>query len=300
MLMIWLLYGMIMVGLVRGILPGWMRFMDNHKLTECNFAGERIPTAGGLLIWLMLLVHTMIMKVVAYFNGDTLISNLDINPFLLNEFVLASSLVVFLGFLDDTVGNKTFKGFAGHWKLWKEHGVVSTGLLKAGGISLASMLFILHGGSEIREPILWVGGQYLLIVLATNGINLLDTRPGRAIKGFGVLFILLAAALLIDHPSRWQEFLVLSLPVLVSVLVLAIPDLKGNMMLGDTGANLLGFVLGCWAVYITDWKLQLLLLAFFIALHGITWRVSLSKLIDSNRVLSYLDWLGRDSGPNKI
>ncbi len=300
MLMVWLLYTVIMFGLGWTLLPGWMRFMINHKLTDCNYAGERIPTAGGIVICLLLLIHSVIIKGAAYLGGNTFIPSLFAKQSLLNEFTLAAIVVVFLGFLDDAVGHKSFKGFAGHWRLWKEHRVVSTGVLKATGVSMAALLFIFHDSAVLRQPIYWIAVQCLLIVLASNSINLLDTRPGRALKGFGILVVVLAAALPSGESAKWQELMIMALPILVAAAVLLVPDLRGRIMLGDTGANLLGFAMGCWIVQVTGWKLQLLLLLVFVVLHGITWRLSLSKIIDSNRVLSWFDGLGRGSRPNKI
>lgn len=305
MLIIGLLYSLILCGLGRGMLPGWIRFMNNHKLTDSNYAGERIPTAGGLLIWLLLLLHTLIVKAAFSLDGEGAFAVIqsEWNSSLLDELVLATSVVAFLGFLDDAAGDKTFKGFAGHWRLWKERGLISTGLVKAGGVSLASLLFIVQDSSVFQRPWKELGLPFLLVVLATNGINLLDTRPGRALKGFGSLFFLLIAAMLLGHSASWNTLAVLALPVLVSALILIGPDLRGKVMLGDTGANLLGFVYGCWVIQVTGWKVQLLLLTVFGILHGVTWRVSLTRIIDNNRVLSWLDWLGRGSrgsGPNKI
>ena len=65
----------------------------------------------------------------------------------------------------------------------------------------------------------------LLVGLAANALNQLDTRPGRALKAY------LAAALPLDAP--------------VGVAVLLLPyDLREMAMLGDAGSNALGALLG--------------------------------------------------------
>ncbi|WP_079910776.1 hypothetical protein [Paenibacillus sp. 32352] len=297
MLMAWVLYSLLLYFLGRALMPGWITFMENHRLTDSNYNGERIPTAGGLFIVMMFLIHSLVVQGIAY--GKPAAGSQGMNLALSNVYTLGAVTVAFLGFLDDTVGNKTPKGFTGHWRLWKEHRVVSTGTVKAGGVAIAAMLFVLRGDTDLSAPWGWVALQWLCIVLAANGINLLDTRPGRAFKGFGALYLLAIAVMMLNDQGHRQDFLVMSLPVLVSMALLLGADLKGQIMLGDTGANLLGFVLGCWIVQATGWKLQLLLLVGFILLHAITWRHSLSRLIDNHRWLSWLDSLGRESGPKQ-
>src|SRR5207237_9315962 len=65
----------------------------------------------------------------------------------------------------------------------------------------------------------------VLVGLAANLVNQLDTRPGRALKAY------LAGALAVDAP--------------VGLAVLLLPyDLREMAMLGDAGANALGAMLG--------------------------------------------------------
>src|SRR5262249_21695351 len=65
----------------------------------------------------------------------------------------------------------------------------------------------------------------LLVGLAANALNQLDTRPGRALKAY------IAAALAVDAPVR--------------IAVLLLPyDLREMAMLGDAGSNALGGLLG--------------------------------------------------------
>ena len=81
-----------------------------------------------------------------------------------------------------------------------------------------------------------------MLVLATNVFNLLDLRPGRAIKAF----VLLGAGLTLgslDARPLWSLGL-FAAPALVAGLY----DLRERAMLGDTGANLLGALAGLWLV----------------------------------------------------
>ena len=118
----------------------------------------------------------------------------------------------------------------------------------------------------------------LLVGLAANAVNQLDTRPGRALKAFGIGSLLLGGV-----PKR-----------AVAVAVLLAPyDLREMAMLGDAGSNALGAVLGFSSVEkLTGWRrwsaigaLSLLTVAGE--------RRSLGALIASTPVLSDIDRLGR-------
>ena len=69
----------------------------------------------------------------------------------------------------------------------------------------------------------------LLVGLAANALNQLDTRPGRALKAY------FATALWVDAPLR-------------TAVLLAPYDLREMAMLGDSGSNALGALLGLSSV----------------------------------------------------
>ncbi len=97
----------------------------------------------------------------------------------------------------------------------------TTGVLKAVGIPVLAL-------AATRS----VSGA-ALVSLSANGLNLLDTRPGRALKTF------LAGAALLRGPTR----------AYVAVAVMLAPyDLREMTMLGDAGSNALGAVLGYGSV----------------------------------------------------
>ncbi len=118
----------------------------------------------------------------------------------------------------------------------------------------------------------------LLVGLAANAVNQLDTRPGRALKAFGLGTLLLGTA-----PKR----------ILIAAVLLAPYDLKEMAMLGDAGSNALGVVLGFSSVErLTGWRrwsaigaLSLLTLAGE--------RRSLGALIEATPVLRDFDRIGR-------
>ena len=129
---------------------------------------------------------------------------------------VAVAAVAAIGLADDL--------WSGPERGWRSHLAAgrTTGVLKAAAIPAVGALATgtLSGG--------------LLVGLSANALNLLDTKPGRALKAF-----LAAAALLRGR----------SLAPYAGVAVMLAPyDLREMAMLGDTGSNALGAVLGLAAV----------------------------------------------------
>ena len=118
----------------------------------------------------------------------------------------------------------------------------------------------------------------LLVGLAANTLNQLDTRPGRALKAFAV------GSLLIGGVSKRA--------VVVAVL-LAPYDLREMAMLGDAGSNALGTVLGFSSVEkLTGWRRWSAIGALSL-LTVVGERRSLGALIESTPVLRDFDRVGR-------
>ncbi len=114
----------------------------------------------------------------------------------------------------------------------------------------------------------------LLVGLAANFLNQLDTRPGRALKAY-----LLAA-------------LVVRAPLARAVLLLPY-DLRERTMLGDAGANALGAMLGLNSVSRLTGRGRWLAIGALAGLTVLGERRSLGAMIDSAPGLSWLDRLGR-------
>ena len=118
----------------------------------------------------------------------------------------------------------------------------------------------------------------LLVSLSANGLNLLDTRPGRALKAF------LAGAAFIRGPTRFY----------VPIAVLLAPyDLREMTMLGDAGSNALGAVLGYGSVATFTARGRRLAIAALAGLTIVGETRSLGALIEPTPGLSHLDRLGR-------
>ncbi len=199
-----------------------------------------------------------------------------------------------LGLLDDLTGDSTSKGLGGHLGALRG-GRVTTGTVKVlglAGIGLVVGLAARRGtlGPGRRPPQGWVAGGSPLQVLVDAGVvagsanlvNLLDLRPGRALK----VILLLGAPLAATGST--------AAAAAVGAAVAALRrDLAGRAMLGDTGANALGAVLGTAAVDRLPAAGRWALLSGLVALTLASERVSFTAVIDGTPVLRAIDGWGR-------
>src|SRR5204862_7647844 len=118
----------------------------------------------------------------------------------------------------------------------------------------------------------------LLVGLAANALNQLDTKPGRALKAFA-----LGSAALGLRPRG-----ALGLAVLIAPY-----DLREMAMLGDAGSNALGALLGYGSVATFTARGQRLAIAALAGLTILGETRSLGELIERTPGLSYLDRLRR-------
>ncbi|NEN82186.1 hypothetical protein [Paenibacillus elgii] len=280
------------------LLPGTIRFLQEHGLSETNYRGRLVPTAGGVLLWLLLLLWYLYEVCVVPSSWP----NTD-------RWVLAVTMVCFAGLLDDLLGEREVKGLRNHWKIWIGQRRITTGIVKAGTTLVAGMLILLSETAHLRSEagttlawdsrMLWLlPFKLLLILLATNAVNLLDVRPGRALKGFFVsllLLVWLASWKESGTEASWKVWRLL-VPLTIGAGMFAGADLRGKVMLGDSGANVLGFALGVGFVMLTPVSVQAAVLTALAALHAITWRRSLSVIIERHALLRWLDQAGRGRG----
>lgn len=196
-----------------------------------------------------------------------------------------SIVVSLIGFVDDIYGTSD-KGLKGHLKALLK-GRITTGLLKLVVISGISFYMALE---ETRRFFNLITG-FILIASLSNLFNLLDLRPGRAIKSsipFFVFLILLSG----------KSFYLLSL-ILLFYLIYLYFDLKEFVMLGDAGSNSLGFLIGnFFLVVVKIFWVQLFVAAIAVLLNLLSEKVSFSEVIKKNRILKFLDELGRT--PNRL
>ncbi|WP_167670062.1 hypothetical protein [Paenibacillus tianmuensis] len=276
------------------LLPGTIRFLQEHGLSETNYRGLLVPTAGGVLLWMLLLLW--------YLYGVCILPSSWPET---DRWMLAVTMVGFAGLLDDLLGEREVKGLRNHWKALIERRRITTGFIKAGTTLVAGILILLPVTETLRSGTgttftadsrtLWfLPFKLLLILLATNAVNLLDVRPGRALKGFFVsllLLVWLASWKEGGTEAGWNVWRLL-VPLTIGAGMLAGADLRGKAMLGDTGANILGFTLGVGFSLLTPVSVQAAALALLAGLHVITWRRSLSVIIERHALLRWLDQVG--------
>jgi len=258
------------------ILPPIERMLTEAGFVRPNFQKEQIPLGVGLVFFLSPFV---------ILAGAKLFNLVGIDIYM---YIFALGAMGLFGLIDDVFGTRGASGLVGHFKkLFLRH-ELTTGALKAiAGILVALLISLeISAGSGVYR---WLGVflNILVMALSTNAINLLDLRPGRAGKGFLVLalFVLIVGA-------RDPQLLYLS-AVMGSLIAFLPSDLKAAAMMGDTGSNMLGITLGYTAVFVLDQPVKIGYLVFLVGFHLLTEKYSLTKIIEKNKLLNYIDMMGR-------
>ena len=169
----------------------------------------------------------------------------------------AVAAIAAIGLADDLWSGPE-RGFRAHLRRGR-----TTGVLKLAGMPAVGLL-------ATRR----VSGA-LLVGLAANAINQLDTRPGRALKAY------LAAAMTLDAP--------------VGIAVLLLPyDLREMAMLGDAGSNALGGLLGLKSVERFTGRGRWVAIGALAGLTILGERMSIGAWIERTPGIAWLDRLGRE------
>ncbi len=239
------------------------------NLFSINYSGRQVVNCAGLLIFLPIFLVSLLVFLIQP-NLSQLI------------FVLMIPLLTFTGLFDDILGDSSTKGLLGHTFALRK-GEFSTGFLKA---LLAGVLGLLLAWANYKNLLIMIIDIFLFS-LSVNTINLLDLRPSRAIKGFGLLLIIIAT---IAHFIKLHFIL----PTIIVLLLYIRGELDEVYMLGDTGANLLGGILGFYGVMVLHPIAKGILLILLFSMHLLSEFVSISKLIERTPWLYRLDMLGRE------
>jgi UDP-N-acetylmuramyl pentapeptide phosphotransferase/UDP-N-acetylglucosamine-1-phosphate transferase len=265
--------------------PAMLRTLRSSGHARANYRGRELPYPFGVLILAAALLALVPLTLV-----ERLAHAQIFYPGLITVAVYTLG-VAFLGLIDDTLGSPTDgtvspRGWRGHGAA-AIRGEISTGTLKAlGSLGLALLATDFSGLSVGR----WLLAAAVL-VLATNALNLLDLRPGRAFK----VFVLLGAGLTIgarELRPLWTLGLFLG-----PALVAGAYDLREEAMLGDTGSNVLGALVGLWMVLVLSQTGQLIALAVLVVVTVYGELRSISELVARMPLLRGLDSLGRPSSP---
>lgn len=178
-----------------------------------------------------------------------------------------------VGAYDDASGAKHphAKGFRGHAAALRQ-GRVTGGAVKVLGIGATGLLAGRLLGPASATDLLVRGA---VVAGSANLVNLLDLRPGRALKAGS------AAALALGQPGP-----------AAAALALLPEDLGEQTMLGDAGANALGAVLGLALLQRHPSRARLAL-AGLVGMTAASEVVSYSRVIDAVPPLRWVDRLGR-------
>ena len=200
-----------------------------------------------------------------------------------------------LGSYDDLAGSGSSRGLRGHFDALAQ-GEVTTGAVKVLGIGAAGLV---AGALVQRKPIdkLLAG---IVIAGSANLANLLDLRPGRAIKVGLIAGTPMALARGRTGSESGSGSVsggrgagVLAAGSLGAAAALLPEDLGERAMLGDAGANALGAALGVAAAAGSGRLGLLLRAASIIGLTLASEKVSFTKVIAASPPLNAIDMLGR-------
>ena len=267
------------------MIPLFKSMLVNGNVIRPNYKNEMIPVGMGIVFLPMIIINSIILGFVTLNNIWFVSSsnyNLNIVWLLcLALYIFSIMAMFFAGALDDLIGNRNVSGLKGHFKsLFK--GELTTGGFKALFGGFVGLVVSVCISSSIVDIIV----NTLIIALSTNLMNLFDLSPGRAIKAYLVIMI----PIYITLTGYTKVFPLLILP---NVLAYFNTDLKARGMMGDTGSNVLGISIGVLMALGYGIKVRLAWLVFLILMHLITEKFSLTKIIEKNRVLKFIDNLGR-------
>ncbi|MCT2280735.1 hypothetical protein M3G91_24260 [Micromonospora chalcea] len=204
-----------------------------------------------------------------------------------------------VGLYDDIVGarpeQKAAKGFAGHLAALRE-GQVTAGMVKVAGVGVAGLgaAALLAADRRVaahpRRRRAGAFGRGLDVLLGAgvvagtaNLVNLLDLRPGRALK----------SGMLLGAPLTTGPYGGLAAGAVGASAALVGDDLGERVMVGDSGANALGALLGVSLAARTGPLGRAGVLAVLAALTAASEKVSFTQVIASTPGLRHLDELGR-------
>jgi UDP-N-acetylmuramyl pentapeptide phosphotransferase/UDP-N-acetylglucosamine-1-phosphate transferase len=244
-----------------------------------NWRGREVVTAAGIVVPLAVLVveaGRAVAGAVGAGDADGLSG------------ARALVLIVAVGFgllgaVDDLLGEGEARGFRGHVAALLGGRLTTGGLKLVGGVAVAVVAVAPLAGESIGRLV----ADGALVALAANLGNLLDRRPGRAIKVASVTFVALAVATGAAHALGGVAV------VIGAGLALLLDDLHERLMLGDAGANVLGAALGLGVVVSCAPGTRLVVLAIVAALNLLSEVVSFSRVIDAIAPLRFLDRSGR-------
>lgn len=242
-----------------------------------NVRDRQVPVAVGVLLPIVLVAGAAVLVLAE--SVDLLEVPLDA----LAVTVAGATGFGLLGLLDDLAGDASSRGFSGHLRALRE-GRLTTGAVKLFGGAAVAVLVSSTTSPERPARLL---ADAALIALAANLANLFDRAPGRLGK------VTLLASVPVAVAAGADPRLAGSLIVVAALAVLLVGDLHERLMLGDSGANVLGGTLGLAVVLTTAPTTRTVALVVVAGLNLLSERVSFSRVIEATPPLRWFDRLGR-------
>ncbi len=298
--------GSLVLGII--FLYSLKHILESSALQRTNYRGAEVPTGAGIIFApVFLVVWIGVSTVLSMRLWYTTTSQRQVSARTLGNGMTAMLILVLgmclVGFLDDMAGDRSARGFKGHFAE-AIHGRFTTGFFKA-LFGLIVALAVTAQFYLVAIPPLGAYGKWVLdaalVALAANLFNLLDLKPGRGLKVFIPLFLLaVALTARLDSVAAgsvpWKPlyaYIVPALSVAAVALVLFPGDLREKFMMGDAGSNVIGAVVGLGLVLGLNFWWRLGVLVFLVLVTLLSEKFSFSRAIEGNRVLNWLDELGR-------
>lgn len=320
----------VILALIAGfILPAWalrlfIPAIESSSQGSLNFHGRSVVLGLGA-VWLVWMVTTRLAALVLELGRAW--SSVGVSEPIATTLSLASdrvfsavpllllSCAFAFGLLDDVFGTSAEKGYRGHLRALKQ-GRLTTGAMKLFGVGAASLI----AGASIAYSLVidrlhtslqaapttfvatWALAT-LTIGLSANLLNLLDLRPGRALKSYIILVIPLSGYFIVRAAEDSGAILGVGAYATLCVAILAVLfgpavaawrfDLGERAMLGDAGSNVMGAIVGYLLASVLSLWAMLLVAIVLLALNLLSERVSFSRIIETNALLSWVDGWGR-------
>jgi hypothetical protein len=259
----------------------WRRLPET--LVRPNHRGQLIPVVLGLIVIAAAAIGISIVALERAARSSRVV--------ITGRVVTASvaiAVVFAAGLLDDLTHGGP-RGLRGHLAALRDRRL-STGIWKiVSAVGAGIVVAVIVPNRSVVERALAV----VLMAGATNLWNGLDVAPGRAAKAF-----LLAGGGVLAACPAWA----VAVPVLAlygAEVPAAWLDLREHGMLGDAGANALGFAVGAGLfTVLPGWGIAIAAAAA-VALNVVAETVTLSRVIEAVRPLRWFDELGRPVDPGK-
>ncbi len=259
--------------------------LESPNLQRRNYRDHDLATAGGIVAVCAVLLG------IACATTERWIIGTD-RPFLRGSSgALVSVFIGFalLGFVDDLLGDGKDRGFIGHVQALRS-GRMTTGVVKlVGGAAIAA---IAVDQLDLGTPRKLLG--VALVGLAANLANLFDCAPTRTLKVGLVAWSAIAVGSVLSTTvgSASRAVAMIGSLCVGACVGLAPAEARERLMLGDTGANALGAVLGFVVVATSSVATECVVFGLLFACNAASEYVSFSAAIDRIPVLRAIDRAG--------